>query len=149
MAVIPGALCERSEPGVGDAHAGGNEGLHEHHVVGGVGDVRSEAGASAILEQMGAAALAAGDPRGIAMVGQSSGTVVGEQVGRVAEQVDEPDVVVLGRRLVVAEDQGDVDVPGSQQLENLRGVGVDDVQLEARMIATGSRRRGRACSARR
>ena len=53
--------------------------------------------------------------------------------------MDEPDVVVLGRRLVVAEDQGDVDVPGPQQLESLWGVGVDDAQLEARIIATQDR----------
>ena len=57
-----------------------------------------------------------------------------EQVERVVEQVQQADAVLLGRGVVVPEDQGDLDVAGPQQLQCLLGVGVGEAEREAGML---------------
>jgi hypothetical protein len=42
-------------------------------------------------------------------------------------------IVLLQRSVGVPEDQGDVDVSGTQQLQALGRVGIDEVQLDARV----------------
>ena len=67
------------------------------------------------LEELAAAVLAARDPGGVAVACQCLAGFEAEQVHWVVEQVRGADVV--RGRLVVAEDDRDVDLPGPQQIE--------------------------------
>jgi catechol 2,3-dioxygenase-like lactoylglutathione lyase family enzyme len=56
----------------------------------------------------------------------------GEEL-RVVQQVGESESFLLQRSVGVPEDQGDVDVSGTQHLQALDRVGIDEVQLDSRV----------------
>jgi hypothetical protein len=96
-------------------HARGDQCLLDDDVVAGVRDGRDEARLVAGVEELAAAVLAARDPGGVAVACQCLAGFEAEQVHRVVEQVRGADVV--RGRVVVAEDDRDVDLPGPQQIE--------------------------------
>ena len=58
---------------------------------------------------------------------------VTDEVEGVVQQVREPEFLLLHRSAGVPEDQGDVDVSGTQHLQALDRVGIDEVQLDSRV----------------
>src|SRR5262249_13197390 len=101
------------------------------------GDVRAEAGLVACLDELAAAVFTAGDPGRVAVVQQRLAGFEAEQVHRVVEQVGGADVIRC--RVVVAEDDGGVDLPGPQQVECHLGVGVGQVQFDAGVLTAQGR----------
>ena len=75
-----------------------------------VGDPRAEPGLRAHLDQVQPAPVAAGDPRVVPVVGQRRAAAGGEEVERVVEQVQQPDVGRLRGGVVIPEDDRDIEV---------------------------------------
>jgi hypothetical protein len=66
--------------------------------------------------------------------------LVTDEVEGVVQQVGESDCFLLQRSVGVPEDHGDVDVPGTEQLQALDRVGIDEVPTRF-PGATGTARR--------
>jgi hypothetical protein len=126
-----GAQCQ---PGLGrHPETGGHPGLHHDHVIGAVADPGLEPGVGAQGEQVAAASLAAGDPCRVAQAGQPGLATRRQQVDRIVEQGMQAHPDGLGLRLVVAEDDRDLDLAGAQQLERVERMRVGHADLQARM----------------
>jgi len=143
-----------------DAESGRHQRLNRNVVVGGERDPRGEAGRLALPDQVGAAALAAGDPaaarvrreacnrhrvarrsvtRGWARAARGRG--LGDQVHRLVEQQHAAGALVgwLGRLvvgvlLVVPEDDRDVHVASSQHPQRLGWLRLRQHELQARRL---------------
>ena len=132
---MPGArcACNASPLSDGDTHSGGHQRLDDDRVVAGVGDAWREAGALACRDRGGSTAFAAADPGGVTVVLETLIGLVTDEVEGVVQQVGESESFLLERSVGVPEDQGDVDVSGTQHLQALDRVGIDEVQLDSRV----------------
>ena len=87
---------------------------------------------SADRDEFFLAAFAAADPGGVAVVREGVVGALADQVDRVLADVNQAKRVVLGRRIGVPEDEGDVDVAVPEHLQRLDGVTLDQAEFEAR-----------------
>ncbi len=78
-------------------------------------------------------AFAAANPGGVTVVLETLMGLVTDEVEGVVQQVGKSESFLLQRSVGVPEDQGDVDVSGTQQLQALDRVGIDEVQLDSRV----------------
>ena len=114
---VGSAVGLESETGQrGDAYAGGDEGLHDDHVVAEGGDAWGEAFSPAHGGQLVLAPFAAADPGGVAMVRDAVVGSLADEIDRVVADVDEAESFFLDRGVGVAEDERDVDLAVPQHL---------------------------------
>jgi hypothetical protein len=98
-----------------DAYAGGDEGLHDDHVVAGGCDAWRESFLPTHGDQLVPAPLATADPGGVAMVRDAVVGSLDHEVDRVVGDVDQAKSFFLYRVVGVAVAECDVDLAVSQR----------------------------------
>jgi len=114
----------------GDTHPGTYQRLADDRVLAVVGDAWREAGTLACPDRGGSTSFATANPGGMAAVLETRMGLVTHEVERVVQQVGESEFLLLDRRVGVPEDQGDVDVPGTQHLQALDRVGIVGIETK-------------------
>jgi hypothetical protein len=97
-----------------DAFAGGHEGLHDNRVVAEERDAWSEALLLTHGEQLLPAPLATADPGGVTMVRKAVVGSLAHKVDRVVEDVDKAKSLLVVSVVLMAIDEGDIDLTMSQ-----------------------------------
>ena len=114
-------------------HAGGHQRLDGHVVVAGVGGLRREAIGPAHGDQLLVAARAPGHPAALRAVGDVlDAEGMGDEVEDVVEEADRLQVLT-GVVVDVGEGQGGIDPPATQGVQGLGRLGIDQLDLQARM----------------
>ena len=120
----------------GHPEAGRDQGLDGDVVVGGEGDPRAEAERGALPQQVGPAALAAGDPGAAGVLGQRRPAAAGpgQQRHRLVQQRRPAQPGFRpGGRVRVLEDHRHVDLAGPHHPHRLGWFGLEEAQLDARV----------------